>query len=1128
MKTILEPYPSEVYKIIPISSYEDLELMNLRHIGNIQRYFNPKEVNFNDLDVAKFISSREENLADYSHYAVVPKRLSIARKSILRYARSEDPFTPQVKAMYDIAGSWLEKEFGPYLANSVLISYGEVLEWLHPDKSPGLPWTFMYQFKMDFWNSIHADFYCKYWESLSTLNYVRSLCSVTIKEEVRTREKVENDDGRTIVCMDVNHVVAHCQITLRQNQALIASVGKHSSSLGLNTLAGGFHKLNDRMEAHGAYPATIALDGKKFDGRFRRYCMEKIADFRWKMLREMDRTPDNKRRMNNLYKELTHAPLVNVDGRVYSRHAGNPSGQACTTPDNTFKNFMDICVLWLLLSPPEDHSYESFKKHLILCICGDDINISVHIDAQGYFNYPAIQKIMNEIDMEYHVESEVFKFNHELTFLGHAWRMVDIPSLGHGMYLPVIDCCKMRSNMLIYNKDQTRALTIVRACGLRNETFACEDCRHWFLELINFLRDLYRGDESPEIVEAWKNYLTDYDLWKLFSGCESTALAKHQTLESIVLLDSLLGCENRGDNFDFLAQSKESDYRLQSKVQNFKRSALLRTITKGAQQLGISAANAKLLKAHRSNTLTSHKDLDRAIAFEKQIKTLKKTTMARKSRAQRRAKAGRRRNQVMKSTRSRPKMRGRAKRGRLGLQPRLSASTVQMPVNIGNITSGGPMMKTRREHFNSGILRVFTDSASQPYFATSGNPASIASQASAWNMDLHPSVNNVDFQSSIFGTGISKLGTIYSRYRIPSFRVTYISNKGSTDAGTIGFCYNSDPGLNIGSSVSGNTSGWADLNSHNMRKSGPVAPLAVPWFLDVDIKGLYRSRKQEQPWLYTSKSSLSTTVAEQREDFAGALCVATLGGLVATQVYASCIIEGDIEFAELDASTGVTGAVTAGHNPALAVPDMAGNTTSGTSSLAAPFDATNSPLNFTSTTQQVGFPNTSVIRFGKVLLADGIWRVRLTATDAVGTITVGFSISLSNAGTGLSNSYSSSSSSAPPYSYQNIIGIYGTGASANYVDATVSGPTTMTAGNVQFDILKISGSAGVGATPSIEKPLSCADLWGTEYDKPSIEDDSPVVCYAPRDEYGRLSKAVRLNDPLHALGVSVSSPPIRK
>lgn len=473
----------------------------------------------------KYIESLGENFDYYSHYGVVPKTLAGARNSVSRYNRNEDPFTDVIKGLYDVAGSWLENEFGHWLSDSKVLSYDYVTDWLRPKKSPGYPWTLKYPYKVDYWLSTDCEFFDNYWDKLSTSNYIHSICSVSIKEEVRPIEKINRDEIRTIVAMDVNHVVAHSMLCLHQNERLVCSNIKHSSALGLNMLQGGFHRLNEKMMKFGE-KSTIELDGKKFDSRFRYYCFEKIRDFRFSMLSPEFRTNENKTRMFNIYQELAFSPLINVDGFVYSRKAGNPSGQACTTPDNTFKNWMDMVVLWHLITPKEYHTYKSFNENVVMCICGDDINISVSEECKPYFNSYKIQQFMGHIDMEYHFADMEFRSNFECSFLGHSYQLCKCPQFGYSMYFPIIDCQRMRSNALIFNENRTVEYSIIRACGLRNETFACEDCRKWFLGYINFLRNKYGNSEKPSIKEAFKNYLTDSEIWKVYTGEEIINLSE--------------------------------------------------------------------------------------------------------------------------------------------------------------------------------------------------------------------------------------------------------------------------------------------------------------------------------------------------------------------------------------------------------------------------------------------------------------------------------------------------------------------------------------------------------------------------------------------------------------------------
>jgi len=445
--------------------------------------------------------------------------MDLSAAALKRYDRVPHPFSLKVEKLYEIAGNWLDKCYGPYLSNSNMSDYDYVLWSLQPLRSPGLPWTMQHVYKCDYWNSPDSDFYAKYWERLATDDPIRSLCSVTIKEEVRPMKKIVNCDVRTIIAMDVNHIQAQLELFLQQNESLIATHDKHPIQLGLDIFNAGFHKLNAKMSRFGPTPCTLELDGKKFDGRFRYFCFLQIYKFRFRMLRRCFRTPENWKRILNLVHDLCFSPLVDVNGDVFSRLCGNPSGQGCTTPDNAFKNWMDIVVLWHLIMPSKYHNYEDFSNLLEMCICGDDINISVHPSIQDLFNIDSIKSVMDQIDMEYHFAADHFRHNYECTFLGHGYKLCDVPDLGHAMWLPVIDCERMRCNMLIDNDKQTIENTIVRACGLRNETFACDECRDWFDDLIQFLRARTVPDmKKPGISDAWKNFKTDAELWQLYTG----------------------------------------------------------------------------------------------------------------------------------------------------------------------------------------------------------------------------------------------------------------------------------------------------------------------------------------------------------------------------------------------------------------------------------------------------------------------------------------------------------------------------------------------------------------------------------------------------------------------------------
>jgi len=423
------------------------------------------------------------------------------------------------KKQYEIAAGWLDIEFGPFISGSKFRSYDNILGWMKNDTSPGYPWTLECPKKQDYWYKYNTSFFNDYWTRLATANPIRTLCSVSIKEELRLNSKINDNKGRTIIAMDVNHVTSAMIMFWEQNQRLVKSCLKHSMALGLNMKQGGAQVLVEHMERYGPNKNSLALDGVQFDGNSFDHQYKLIADFRYNNLAIPYKTSENRVRVNNSYYDIIHSPVVDIDGLVYGKHAGNPSGQGNTTPDNGFKNKMDQSVIWMKTAPEKiRYDYTAFDKYTRACIVGDDIDITVDPVVQKYYNIDTIMEKASEIHMEYTSETSDFAKFTDLTFLGHSFKECEIPGLPFKMWLPNIECCKMRNSMLRYNEMHTPSMTIIRACGLREETFSCLECRNWFQELIQYLRNKFSGDLSPEIANAWKSYLTDGQLYEIYTG----------------------------------------------------------------------------------------------------------------------------------------------------------------------------------------------------------------------------------------------------------------------------------------------------------------------------------------------------------------------------------------------------------------------------------------------------------------------------------------------------------------------------------------------------------------------------------------------------------------------------------
>jgi len=465
----------------------------------------------------------------YDKYDVVPREIEMSRKSIDRYNQPPQPMSDDDLSLYVSCFNCLSDEFS-FLRGSVVNSFNYTISNLDSTKSPGYPWSLKYPTKFDFWMSEDVGYFDSYWDSLATTTPKEVLSSVTIKEELRPVEKIRDKNVRTIVAMDVNHIVALAMLTMDMNERMVNNHLNCSSALGLSLLKGGANKFFNYMTPWGSNMQNFySIDAKKFDSRFNRIAWNCIKVFLFDMLHPDFRTNDNKNRINNLIDQIMLSPLVDGDGFCYEKETGNNSGQFLTTFANILKNFCDVLFIYLRSVPKKYQSYIMFKRYTRLALVGDDIFINVHDKIKHFITANKFHQIGKQIHMEYEFEDEKYSTFDKLSFIGHRFVLTQIPHVPFKMWLPKIDCEKMKTSMLRYNEHAgklTSQPNMLSMCaGLRIETFACTECRHWFDGLFFFLQS--KVDMlNPQNITAARGYLTDNQLWQLYSGMGNDTLIK--------------------------------------------------------------------------------------------------------------------------------------------------------------------------------------------------------------------------------------------------------------------------------------------------------------------------------------------------------------------------------------------------------------------------------------------------------------------------------------------------------------------------------------------------------------------------------------------------------------------------
>jgi hypothetical protein len=325
----------------------------------------------------------------YLDYYVIGKNTTISRKSISRFNKPQNPFTEIDEQLYRLCAQALPREFR-CIGDSRLMSFDEVLSLYVYTKSPGYPWTLLYPIKYDFWMSDNLEHYDRYWSALATDTPLKTLTSVSCKEEIRAADKIRLDKGRTIFAVDVNHLVASGVLMMDQNEKLIRSNLECASALGLTLYHGGTQRLANYLMKWGNIANIFSVDGKEFDSTYNNVAFEEVYRFRFQMLRHDLRHDCNWRRFWNLMLQIRETLLVDIDGVVYWKKTGNCSGQGNTTPDNIFKAFLDGFCLWCMCVPVELQSWYAYKENVRTVHCGDDWIFSVNPEYLEVFNFNTI------------------------------------------------------------------------------------------------------------------------------------------------------------------------------------------------------------------------------------------------------------------------------------------------------------------------------------------------------------------------------------------------------------------------------------------------------------------------------------------------------------------------------------------------------------------------------------------------------------------------------------------------------------------------------------------------------------------------------------------------------------------
>jgi len=482
-------------------------------LGSVPKHFVGRNRRGMDINVAQFENETDKKV-DRSNWGLPVPNREAAYISLAKYAKDVPALDARQASALNGAADWLRRQFGVHMQNSRVKSQEEVVAGLDLSTSPGYPWTRKYANKramFENWKD-YAQYMEDDWDRLKCNDYV-AIFGNSLKEEIRLAEKIDANSLRTFTAGPVEMTIHGNRLFEDMNEKFYASHLKTASVVGFTPWRGGWDTLFRKLKK---FNNGFALDESQYDSSLRAYLMWAVAEFRWSMLREEDRTPDTLARLQVYYRNLINTVIITSDGVFIQKQGGNPSGSVNTIVDNTLILFMLLAYGWIMTCPNEMRSYEAFEANLALALCGDDNTWTVSDEALCFFNARSLIEEWAKIGVITTTDCLDPRPVEELDFLSAFTVFVD------GVAVPLYSREKLLTSLLYSRLPGDPSYTLTRASAMLRVGWADVQLRGYLREFISWLLSSY-GDVLRDSKE-WRDALSavphEDELRKFYLGLE--------------------------------------------------------------------------------------------------------------------------------------------------------------------------------------------------------------------------------------------------------------------------------------------------------------------------------------------------------------------------------------------------------------------------------------------------------------------------------------------------------------------------------------------------------------------------------------------------------------------------------
>jgi hypothetical protein len=464
-------------------------------------------------------------------YRQVTPNPSAGFKSISKYDKSQPVLDDGAWAL---AGEWTKNHFQAAMSGSRVLSQEVVLVEMDKSTSCGYPWNLKFKDKNDFLADEKARRALEDFWTLLGLPEEEPMVPIwtcSQKCEMRTPEKILDNNLRTFTASPFEHSVNLNRMCLDMNNKFYDSANdiggftRTWSVVGASKFMGGWDQLFRRLDVH---PNAFELDESAFDSSLFAQAMFGQMEIRWSFLREQDRTPANRLRMERLYASIVHSVIVLENGELIQKHTGNPSGSSNTIVDNTMALFRLFAYAWIVLCKKQQRatSYEEFMARVEAALCGDDNTFTVDDEVVDWFNPSTIAPVWSGIGVTTKTPCEESRPLSEVQFLSQGFAFSD----ELGIWMPVPETERVLSSLMYGSEVDDVRWHYLRACALRMDSYGNWECRTILKAYLEYLGAEYRKEligsvERPKgaiTMETIKsNWKSDAWIEGLYCGRES-------------------------------------------------------------------------------------------------------------------------------------------------------------------------------------------------------------------------------------------------------------------------------------------------------------------------------------------------------------------------------------------------------------------------------------------------------------------------------------------------------------------------------------------------------------------------------------------------------------------------------